>query len=138
VCTATDIKTVPIIIDTKRLSPTSVSVNWGPYEGIDTFVVEYGLADGKWDYNTKVTGFSTNLNDLPANQPIWIHVAATDNCAIGQYSAAVVAGNSPGMPDTGFAPKSTFPWLPILSLGLVVSALFFLTHQIKRLVTFKR
>ncbi len=137
-CTPGDIKTVPTIIETKRLSPTSISVKWGPYEGFNTFIVAYGLADGKWDYNTKVTGFTTTLNDLPANQSIWVHVAATDNCAVGQYGASVKAGGAPGMPNTGFAPKPTFPWLPILSFSLLASALVFLTAQIKRLVSFKR
>jgi len=49
-----------------------------------------------------VKGFSTTINALPSNQPIWVRVAATDNCAVGVYSAGV------GLPNTGVGPSSIF------------------------------
>src|SRR5680860_592987 len=70
-CIASEITTVPIIIDSKRISPTSIFISWGPYAGINTFNVEYGLTSGSRPYNVSVTGFSTTINNLPANQPIW-------------------------------------------------------------------
>lgn len=94
----------PIIIESKRTSPTSVSLNWGPYSGIDTFIVRYGFTNGDWAYNTFVQGFSTTINALPANQPIWVQVATTDSCSIGTYGEAKLIGG-PGLPNTGFAPR---------------------------------
>jgi len=79
-------------------------------------MVQYGYENGKWLFNTKVSGFSTTINDLPANQSIWIQVAATDNCAVGSYGTAVLVGgtpktNSPGFPNTGN------PLLPNTGIG---------------------
>jgi len=54
-------------------------------------------------YNTTVTGFSTAINDLPPNDPIWIQVAATNGCSIGTYGEAQLIG-APSLPNTGFAP----------------------------------
>ena len=102
-CVATQINTVPIIIEAKRVSPTSIFLNWGPYAGLDTFNVQYGLTNGDWRYNTNVTGFSTTINDLPANQPIWIRVAARDTCSIGAYGESKLIG-APSLPNTGFGP----------------------------------
>lgn len=107
VCIPGEIKGTPIIIEAKRISPTSIFLNWGPYQGRDTFVVEYGTKNGEWIYNTKVTGFSTTLHLLPANQPIWVRVAATDNCAIGNYSEAMLVG-TPSLPNTGVGPQYSF------------------------------
>lgn len=106
VCTSSGITTIPTIIRATRLSPTSIFVNWGPYDGLNDFMVQYGFENGKWLFNTKISGFSTTINDLPANQSIWIHVAATDNCIVGTYGPAVLVGgtaktNSPGFPNTG-------------------------------------
>lgn len=102
-CVATEINTTPIIIDFKRVSPTSVFLSWGPYAGINEFNIRYGLTNGEWLYNTNFTGFSTTINDLPANQPIWIQVAARDNCSIGAYGEPRFVG-SPSLPNTGFGP----------------------------------
>ncbi len=102
-CTAPAIATVPIIINSRRISPTSIFLNWGPYAGINTFNVRYGLTNGNWLYNTTVTGFSTAINDLPPNDPIWIQVAATNGCSIGTYGEAQLIG-APSLPNTGFAP----------------------------------
>lgn len=113
----------PSIIEAKRVDADSVFVSWGPYSDTNTFNVRYGLANGNWLWNTNVTGFSTTLNDLPANQPIWIQVAATNSCSTGIYGGAVVAGGSGGsggsnsliplLPNTGFGPRdnSIFLWV---------------------------
>lgn len=113
-CVAPNITTIPVILGSGRISPTSISINWGPYAGIDTFNVRYGLVNGNWLYNTNVTGFSTTINDLPSNQPIWTQVAATNNCVIGNYGEAKLVGEqavSPNVlgvnfPNTGFAPPA--------------------------------
>jgi len=95
---------IPIIVKSKRHSPTSVFISWGPYSGINTFSVRYGLTNGNWAWNTNVTGFSTTIESLPLNQPIWIQVAATDGCSIGTYGDAKLIGE-PSLPNTGFAPQ---------------------------------
>lgn len=103
-CIAPLITNVPIILESKRTSPTSIFLSWGPYAGTDTFSVQYGLENGKWLYNTNVTGFSTALNALPANQPVWIQVAQRNNCSIGTYGESKLVGG-PSLPNTGFAPN---------------------------------
>lgn len=99
--------TTPIIIEARRTTANSIFVSWGPYAGISTFNVRYGLTNGNWIYNTNVTGFSTTLNDLPSGQPFWIQVAATDFCSIGTYGTARLAG-SPSLPNTGYAPVAWY------------------------------
>jgi hypothetical protein len=117
-CTSSGVTTVPSIISARRLSSTSIVVSWGPNAGLTNFIVEYGFQNGNWQFSTKVSGFSTTINDLPANQFIWIHVAATDNCAIGAYGRAVLVGgtaatNSPGFPNTGTrCPNPKNPLIP--------------------------
>jgi hypothetical protein len=96
----------PIIIESRRIDADSIFLSWGPYSGIDTFNVRYGLTNGSWLYNTNVTGFSTTLNDLPANQPIWVQVAATNSCSIGTYGESMLVGG-PALPNTGFVSDST-------------------------------
>lgn len=115
-CTSDGITTVPTILEARRAGPTSIFVKWGPNAGLNDFMVQYGYENGKWLFNNKVTGFSTTINNLPANQSIWIQVAATDNCAIGTYGASVLVGgtpttNSPGFPNTGN------PLLPDTGIG---------------------
>jgi hypothetical protein len=95
---------VPNIIESKRIDPTSIFLDWGPYAGINTFNIQYGLANGNWSYNTNVSGFSAAINDLPKNQPIWAQVAARNNCAIGTYGDPKLIGG-PKLPDTGFDPN---------------------------------
>jgi hypothetical protein len=98
-------------------------VSWGPYAGIDTFNVQYGLTNGNWLYNINVTGFSTTINALPANQPIWIQVAATNNCSIGTYGESKFTG-APGLPNTGFAPhQNNIPWYIPAGIGVAISIL---------------
>jgi len=96
----------PSIIESRRVSPTSIFLSWGPYSGTDIFNVRYGMTSGNWPYNTDVTGFSTTINNLPVNQPIWVSVAARNSCTIGDYGPAKLVGG-PGLPNTGFAPQSS-------------------------------
>jgi LPXTG-site transpeptidase (sortase) family protein len=102
----------PIIIESRRIDADSIFIKWGPYSGTDTFNVRYGLTNGIWLYNTNVTGFSTTINALPSNQPIWAEVAARDNLSIGTYGASKLVGG-PSLPNTGFSPyeKSVFQCL---------------------------
>ncbi|MEP7167217.1 MAG: ice-binding family protein [Candidatus Woesebacteria bacterium] len=99
------VNTRPIVIGATRNDPTSITINWGPYQGFNRFIVEYGTTNGQWVYNTTVTGFSATLTMLPANQPIWVRVAATDNCAVGFYSEALLAGTR--LPRAGNDPENT-------------------------------
>lgn len=119
----------PIIIESKRVSPTSISINWGPYSGTDKFIVRYGLTNGNWLYSTNATGFSTTLNALPTNQPVWIQVAARNDCSIGTYGEAKLVG-APSLPNTGFAPhKNNIPWYIPVGIFVVFSVLFILIQR---------
>jgi hypothetical protein len=116
----------PSIIESKRISPTSVFVSWGPYSGVKTFNVEYGTENGNWLYSTDVTGFSTIINNLPTGVPIWVRIAARSNCAIGNYGDSTLVGN-PSLPTTGFAPRKVSTIWYLLPIILVeVSILLFL------------
>jgi hypothetical protein len=138
-CTADDVTAAPWIIEAKRVSPTSMSLHWGPYEGLDTFLIEYGPQKDNWLYNTKVTGFDTTINALPSGQPMWFRVAAMNECAVGGYSAPFAGGTSPGLPNTGIEPqKNTIPLPLILSLSLFISSIAFVFWQLKRLFSIKR
>ncbi len=121
----------PIIVDLRRISSTSIFLSWGPYSGVNMFNVQYGPTNGNWLYNTDVTGFSTTINDLPANTPIWFRVGARSDCTIGIYGKAKFVGG-PKLPNTGFAPQSTFPWyvipakilsIPFTASNILVSVL---------------
>lgn len=103
ICPPFNVQT-PIILNSSRVSPTSISITWGPYSGVTTFNVRYSFTNGNWQYNTDVTGFSTTINSLPENQPIWIQVAARNNCSIGTYGEPQLVG-SPRLPNTGFGPQ---------------------------------
>jgi len=94
----------PLIIESKRVDANSIFLKWGPYSGTDQFNVQYGFENGQFLYNTNVTGFSTTINDLPVNQPIWVRVAARNECQIGTYGESKFVG-SPKLPNTGFAPQ---------------------------------
>jgi hypothetical protein len=87
------------------------------------------LTSGSRPYNISVTGFSTTINALPANQPIWIQVAATNNCSIGTYGESKLAG-APSLPNTGFAPhKNNIPWYIPADIFVVFSVLFILIQR---------
>jgi hypothetical protein len=94
----------PIIIESKRINTDSIFIKWGPYSGTDTFNIQYGFENGKFLYNTDVTGFSTTINDLKSNQPIWVRIAPRNNCQIGIYGEPKFIG-SPKLPNAGFAPE---------------------------------
>ncbi len=134
-CIADEITTVPLIIESRRIDADSIFISWGPYAGINTFNVRYGLEDGKWLYNTSVTGFSTTINGLPPNQPIWIQVAATNNCAIGAYGASRLVGG-PGLPNTGLAPRqNNIPWYIPTEIFVGVSILLVLIQRKHRFLS---
>jgi hypothetical protein len=82
----------PTIIEAKRVDADSIFLSWGPYSGTDKFIVRYGPTDGNWLYNTDITGFSATINALPANQSVWVQVAARNECQIGNYGASKQVG----------------------------------------------
>jgi len=113
----------PTIIESRRINENSISLNWGPYSGINTFIVQYGLENGKWIYSTNVTGFSTTLNALPSNQPIWVRIGVSDNCSLGNFGESKLIGG-PSLPNTGLAPhQDKIPWhIQVgISAGILVS-----------------
>ncbi|GEM_PF-1029471 len=106
----------PSIIDSERIDADSIYISWGPYSGTNDFIVEYGTTKDNLIYNVNVTGFSTTLNGLPANQPIWVRVAARNECMVGTFEAAVLVGRitlvgAPRLPDTGFGGDSSRLWM---------------------------
>jgi hypothetical protein len=103
--TITDQIISPNIISSRRVNAKSIFISWGPYSGTDKFNVRYGPTIGNWLYNVDVTGFSTTINDLPANQPIWVQVAARNDCMIANYGNSKLVGG-PGLPNTGFISSS--------------------------------
>ena len=108
----------PIVISSKRISPTSVSLTWGPYSGISDFNIQYGFKNGNWLYNFDMTGFSTTINDLKPNQPIWVRIANRNDCFIGNYGEGRLVGG-PGLPNTGsISHENNFKWY--MSAGLIV------------------
>lgn len=111
----------PTIIESKRIDRDSILISWAPYSGVDTFNVQYGTENGKWLYSTDVIGFSTTINALPLNQPIWVRVAARSDCTIGTYGQPKLVGG-PSLPNTGFAPhkESTTGYVTV---AIVVGAI---------------
>jgi hypothetical protein len=121
VCTPSLINTIPIIIESKRINANTIFLSWGPFAGFNTFVIQYGFKNDDLRFNTKVTGFSTNIGSLPSNQQIFVQVAATDNCAIGKFGPiasikGVKTGQVLGFPKTGFGPSNI-----MLSIALPTS-----------------
>ncbi|MDO8573716.1 MAG: ice-binding family protein [Candidatus Daviesbacteria bacterium] len=94
----------PFVIESRRVSPNSIFFSWGPQSGTDLFNIQYGFEHGKWLYNVDVTGFSTTINDLPPNQPIWVQIAGRSTCRIGSYGVSKLIGG-PKLPNTGLAPR---------------------------------
>ena len=95
----------PVIIESKRIDADSIFLKWGPYSGTDTFNVQYGFKKEELFYNVNVTGFSTTINDLHQNQPIWVRVSARNECQIGTYGESKLIGG-PRLPNTGFASQN--------------------------------
>ncbi len=140
VCPTIDTGVVPpIITESRRVSATSIFINWGPFSGTDKFNVKFGPTNGNWLYNTDVTGFSTTINSLPSNQPIWVEIAARNDCQIGNYGGAKLVGGvastnsgapglpntgNPGLPNTGFDPNGEDkPWYLPVAIFVIVSGL---------------
>lgn len=94
----------PFIIESKRIDTDTIFVKWGPYSGTDNFNVQYGFENGKFLYNTDITGFSATINNLKTNQPIWVRIAARNECQIGTYGEPKFVG-LPKLPNAGFAPQ---------------------------------
>jgi hypothetical protein len=126
-----------MILESRRVSPTSIYLSWGPDAGYKNFNVRYGLTDGSWLYNTNVNGFSTTINNLPANQPIWVQVAARNDCTIGAYGDSKFVGG-PGLPNTGMAASSedNYPWY--IPLGGVFGAAILFTYLYKRVMAYTK
>ncbi len=107
----------------------SISISWGPYSGIDTFNVRYGLMNGDWPYNTDVTGFSTTINDLPPNELIWMQIAARNSCSVGNYSEARLVGG-PGLPGAGTGPgKQSVLGIILIGLLLPIPGMYFILRK---------
>ena len=132
--------TAPLVISSSRIDSDSISLTWGPYSGTDRFNVRYGFTNGEWLYNVDVTGFSTTLNSLPANQPIWVQIAARNECQIGEYGeASFIGGTSasgstftgiPRLPNTGYEPRaSNLIWFLIAGFFSGASAIFVFIHR---------
>lgn len=110
----------PSIVESRRIDSDSILISWGPYSGTNTFNVRYGPTNGNWLYNVDVTGFSTTINNLPANQPIWVQVAARNVCTIGTYGQPKLVGG-PSLPNTGLAPSQRSVGIPAgVFIGLSV------------------
>lgn len=106
----------PFVIESRRVSSTSISLSWGPQSGTDLFNIQYGFEHGKWLYNTDVTGFSTTINDLPPNQSIWVQIAGRSNCRVGGYGVSKLIGGTGGTGSPGF-PNTGSPLLPNAGIG---------------------
>lgn len=120
---------VPSIIESRRVDADSIFISWGPYQGTDKFIVQYGLENGKFIYSTNVTGFSTTLNGLPSNQPIWVRVAAKNDCSIGKFGDSKFVGG-PLLPNTGrVAQETNFPWQIPTGVFVGFSVLLVLTQR---------
>ncbi len=121
----------PIILESRRVSPTSIFLSWGPYAGLKTFIVQYGPTNGNWLYNVSVTGFSITLNDLPTNLPMWVLVAPTDGCSTGTCGVAKFIGG-PELPNTGFAPPNRIHLYILTSIFIgILGLLIFLQRKYK-------
>jgi hypothetical protein len=107
--------------------------------------VRFGPKDGDWLYNTDVAGFSTTINSLPSDQPIWVEVAARNDCQIGSYGGSKLVGGvattnvgvpgfpntgNPGLPNTGFGPNGEDePWYIPVGVFVIVSGFLVLTRN---------
>jgi hypothetical protein len=125
----------PIVISSKRMSPISISLTWGPYSGINKFNIQYGFENGNWLYNFDTTEFSTTINDLKVNQPIWVRIANRDDCRIGNYGEAKLVGG-PGLPNTGsISHKNNFKWYVSVVLIAIISIITILIQRKNRFLS---
>jgi hypothetical protein len=121
--------TAPLIIDSKRVDANSIYISWGPYSGTDQFNVRYGMSKDNLIYNVDMTGFSITIKALPANQPIWVQVAARNECQIGTYESAKLVGG-PALPSTGTDPheNNTLEFV-LAGVALLCSASLVLVYR---------
>ncbi len=123
----------PSIIDSRRVDADSIYISWGPYSGTDDYIVRYGMTKDNLIYSVDVTGFSTTINDLPANQPIWVQVAARNECQIGTFEAAVLVGG-PRLPNAGTSGESNnSSWSVLVGTLLGLSIYFVSRGERKRI-----
>lgn len=118
----------PTIISSRRIDSDSIFISWGPYTGTNTFNVQYGTTEGNWLYNVDVTGFSTTINALPANTPIYVRIAPRNYCNVGTYGASAFVGG-PGLPNAGTPPQLPYVYLILISPLFLVFPLLRLIHQ---------
>lgn len=126
--------TAPLVLESRRVSPTSIFLSWGPFTGTDRFNIRYGTTNGNFPFNVDVTGFSTTINDLPANTPIWVEIAARNDCQIGNYGEAKFLGGTlvggPKLPNTGLSSHDqALPWYLPAGLFIGFSSLFILIRK---------
>ncbi|MFZ3069073.1 MAG: ice-binding family protein [Microgenomates group bacterium] len=117
----------PNIIDSRRVDADSIYISWGPYSGTNDFIVRYGTTKDNLIYNVDVTGFSTTINALPANQPIWVQVAARNECQIGTFEAAVLVGG-PRLPNAGTGGESNNNYWSVLVGTLLGLGIYFISR----------
>lgn len=117
----------PYIVESRRVDADSIFLSWGPYSGTNLFNVKYGTSANNLIYSVNVTGFSTTLNNLPANTPIWVEVAARNDCTIGDYGPVRLIGG-PGLPNTGLGGTKTMLFVAVGTL-VGVSTLLFLIQR---------
>lgn len=87
VCQGSKIEFAPTVIEVERIDADSVRIKWSPVDGhIHNYMVQYSLAKGFFMWNTVVKDATeTTLNLLPSWLPIWVRVAGTDDCIVGNY-----------------------------------------------------
>ena len=134
----------PNIIEARRVDADSIFISWGPFSGTDKFNVQFGSTSDNWLYNVDATGFSTTINALPLNQPIWVRVAARNDCDIGEYGTAFLVGGTsstssstliPGLPNTGIGPDSNHKELQVFAVIALSLITPFLTFRAVKLMT---
>lgn len=127
----------PNIIDSSRVDADSVYISWGPYSGTDDFIVQYGTTQDNLIYSVNVTGFSTTLNSLPVNQPIWVRVAARNECMVGAFEDAVLVGGTtlvgaPRLPNTGRGDGIIDKYWMIVAGSILGIGVFYLTRRVRK------
>lgn len=80
----------PTVLGYKRLSPTDVKVWWSKVDDfVHKYLVEFGTSANNLPWNEFVEGNETTLHLLPANQPLFVHVAGTHESCIGGFGEIV-------------------------------------------------
>lgn len=85
-----NIEFAPTLLTFERLSPTSVKVTWTKTDPIADYRVFYGLSEDNLVWSVGVEGtHEITLNQLPANQSIWVRVYGTDGRCLGKPSLTI-------------------------------------------------